>query len=129
LGNHIYYARYLNLLEEARGELFREAGIPLLALQEQDLIFPVLECHLHYRRPARYDDQLEITTGITSDGPLRVNFCYRIINSSRNHEIVLEGETLHICASIHEKPKRLPPHLRACLEPFVVPKPLQKLAG
>ena len=32
VGNHVYYARYLDMLEEARGEFFRQAGWPLLAL-------------------------------------------------------------------------------------------------
>src|SRR5687767_8070594 len=43
VGNHIYYARYLNLLEEARGEFVRHMGLSLLALQEQDTIFPAVE--------------------------------------------------------------------------------------
>lgn len=41
VGNHIYYGRYLNLLEIARGEFFRHLGITLLQLQAQDTIFPV----------------------------------------------------------------------------------------
>ena len=28
LGNHIYHARYLDLLEAARGEFFRQLGLP-----------------------------------------------------------------------------------------------------
>jgi len=30
LGNHIYYSRYLDILEAARGEFFRHLGVPLL---------------------------------------------------------------------------------------------------
>src|SRR5689334_3561132 len=48
LGNHVYYARYLDLLEAARNEVFRELGVTLLELQEQDTIFPAVECHLKY---------------------------------------------------------------------------------
>ena len=49
LGNHVYYARYLDWLEEARGEFFRELGTSFAALQQQEIIFPVVECHLRYR--------------------------------------------------------------------------------
>ncbi|HEX4645160.1 MAG TPA: acyl-CoA thioesterase, partial [Verrucomicrobiae bacterium] len=49
LGNHIYYSRYLNLLEAARGEFFRQLGAPLLRLQEAETIFPVIECRLRYQ--------------------------------------------------------------------------------
>ena len=68
LGNHIYYARYLDLLEIARNEAFRELGHPLVKLQERDIIFPVVECALHYHAPARYDDLLDIETAITNLG-------------------------------------------------------------
>jgi acyl-CoA thioester hydrolase len=52
VGNHVYYARYLDLLETARGEFFRHLSTPLLELQNQDLIFPVIECRLRYKAPA-----------------------------------------------------------------------------
>jgi acyl-CoA thioesterase FadM len=41
IGNHVYYSRYLDLLEEARGEFFRSIGWPLLKLQELGIAFPV----------------------------------------------------------------------------------------
>ena len=59
-GNHVYYARYLDFLEAARGEFFRHLGFPLSQLQDQDRIFPVIECHLRYKSPARYDDALTV---------------------------------------------------------------------
>src|SRR4026209_1643205 len=65
VGNHIYYARYLDLLEAARGAFFRETAIPFLQLQEQDTLFPVVEAHLRYKAPARYDDILTIEVGLT----------------------------------------------------------------
>src|SRR5215469_5100900 len=40
LGNHIYYSRYLDLLEAARGEFFRSLGVSFLKWQEQGTIFP-----------------------------------------------------------------------------------------
>ena len=39
LGNHVYYSRYLDLLEAARGDFFRQLGSPLLHWQERDVIF------------------------------------------------------------------------------------------
>jgi len=42
-GNHIYYGRYLELMEAARGEFFRHLGRPFLVLQEDDFIFPAIE--------------------------------------------------------------------------------------
>ncbi len=107
VGNHLYYARYLNLLEEARGEFFRSAGAPFLKWQQEaGVIFPVIECSLKYKAPARYDDLLAIELWLTALERIRLNFAYRILNP--DGALVLEAATLHICANLEEKPKRLP---------------------
>lgn len=49
VGNHVYYGRYLDYLEEARGEFFRQMGCPLLQWQQAETIFPVIELRLRYK--------------------------------------------------------------------------------
>src|SRR5438132_11298610 len=51
-GNHVYYSRFLDLLEAARGEFFRHLGRTFLHWQESGTIFPVTECRLRYLAPA-----------------------------------------------------------------------------
>src|SRR5947207_13427655 len=80
VGNHIYYARYLDLLEEARGEFFRKLDEPLLKWQEAGTIFPVVECQLRYRAAARYDDILNIERWIGELEQVRLSFSYRDVN-------------------------------------------------
>lgn len=117
LGNHVYYARYLDLIEAARGEMFRAVGQPLLRWQEQGLFFPVIEVHLRYHRPARYDDELEVALWLRRLDRARLNFGCRIQNQRK--ERILEGETAHVCANLEEKPRRLPPELVLALTPFL----------
>jgi acyl-CoA thioester hydrolase len=117
VGNHIYYGRYLEILETARGELFRAMGATFLQLQEQGDIFPVVEARLRYKAPARYDDTLSIEIWLTAAERVRLNFAYRITNQSG--ALILEGETLHVCTSIEEKLKRLPEKLVVALAPYV----------
>ena len=119
LGNHVYYARYLDMLEEARGELFRRAGYPLLALQQGGTAFPVIAVEIAYKGPARYDDMLTIQLWINAMRGLRLNFGFRILDA--NDETLAEGETRHVCASLDEKPKRLPDGLAERLAPFLRP--------
>lgn len=111
IGNHVYYARYLDLLEEARGEYFRHLGTTFQQWQDQDTIFPVIECHVEYKTPAKYDDVLAIEVVITKAERVRLNFRYRITNESR--QLVLEGETFHACTSIAGKPRAVPAALQA----------------
>lgn len=117
VGNHIYYARYLDLLERARGEFVRSLGATLVTLQEQDTIFPAVESHLKYKAPARYDDVLTIELWLTELRGARINFGYRVVN--QDQRLILEGETFHVCTSLTDRPKRLLPELGAKLQPFL----------
>jgi len=117
VGNHIYYARYLNLLEIARGEFFRHLGTTFLQWQERDAIFPVLECHLRYKAPARYDDLLSIEVWPAAVKGIRLNFAHRITNQSG--KLILEAETHHVCTTLTDKPKRLPEELLTSLPPYL----------
>lgn len=116
-GNHIYYARYLHLLEAARNEFLRSLGEPFLEWQNQDTLFPVVECHVRYRSPAHYDDLLAIEVWATLAERVRLNFAYQILNQAGT--VILEGETNHVCTTLQDKPKRLPEDLRTKLQPFV----------
>jgi acyl-CoA thioester hydrolase len=117
LGNHIYYGRYLDLLEAARGEFFRSLGVTLLHLQQQDTLFPVIECQVRYKSPARYDDVLEIELWLTELTGARMAFEYRVLNQTGH--LILEGNTLHACATAAERPKRLTSELKEMLKPYL----------
>ena len=123
LGNHIYYARYLDLLEEARGELFRHLGAPLLQWQNADTIFPVVECLVRYKAPARYDDVLTIEVWLTEAAGVRLNFAYRVVD--QNGRLIVEAQTRHVCTSIGEKPRRVPEPLQQALLPHLKASPDQ----
>ena len=115
-GNHVYYARYLDLLEIARGEFFRHLGTSFLHWQEQDVIFPVIECRVRYKSPARYDDLLTIELWPFAMEKVRLNFGYRILKSDM---LVLEAETFHACTGLDEKLRRIPEELEKLLRPHL----------
>jgi len=117
LGNHVYYANYLGILEAARGEFFRGMGATLLKWQEAGFMFPVVEAHLRYKALARYDDILDIEVWVTAAERVRLNFGYRLVNQSAT--LVLEGETLHACLGLDEKMKRLPEDLITAVKPYL----------
>ncbi|HXC37262.1 MAG TPA: thioesterase family protein [Candidatus Acidoferrales bacterium] len=119
VGNHIYHARYLDLLEAARGEFLRSLGTTVLHWQNHDAIFPVVEARLRYRYPARYDDVLNIEVWPTLVDRVRVNFGHRILN--QNGRLILEAETFHACTGLDEKPRRLPAELAEKMKQLPVP--------
>jgi YbgC/YbaW family acyl-CoA thioester hydrolase len=121
LGNHVYYARYLDFLEAARAEFFRHLDSPLRQWQEQSTLFPVLECRLQWHAPARYDEVLRIELWPTAARGVRLNFAYRVCEQAGR--LILEGETCHACTGLDERPRRLPPELVAKLASYLRPAP------
>jgi acyl-CoA thioester hydrolase len=118
IGNHVYHSRYLDILESARGEFMRALGYPLVRLQEENLIFPVIECRVKYRAPARYDDELIIELWIKSATRIRLTVGARIV--SPTGVVYIEAETDHVSTSIDEKPKRMPKELLEACERYFV---------
>lgn len=121
IGNHVYYARYLDLLEEARGEMMRSIGMSLVELQAAGFAFPVLDCRISYRHAARYDDVLDIGVWLTQVERVRLRFAYRITNQAER--VVVEAETLHVATNLEEKPRRLPEAMAARLREFLAAGP------
>lgn len=118
IGNHVYYSRYLELLEAARGEFFRALGEPLLKWQELGVAFPVIEVRVRYQHGARYDEVLEIGVRLVLLKGVRVSFEYSMRTATGT--LILEAETFHACADLREKPRRLPPQLVLALRPQLV---------
>jgi acyl-CoA thioester hydrolase len=119
VGNHVYYARYLDILESARGQFFRHLGRSWLEWQEEGTLFPVIECRLCYKAPARYDDLLRLELRVTLATGIRLNFEYRVLKE--DGAVLVEAETRHVCTGLNDKPKRLPAELLELLKPFMSP--------
>ena len=117
IGNHVYYARYLDLLEAARGEFFRAMGTTFQQLHDSGTIFPVIEARLRYKGAARYDDVLRIEVWLSELERVRMNFACRILNDAG--KLLVEAQTLHACASPDDKLKRLPEELIEKLRPYL----------
>lgn len=126
-GNHMYYARFLELLEAGRGELFRHLGMPLLHWQQTGLAFPVIECRLRFKALARYDDLLTVEVWATRMERLRLDFAYRIVNPDAM--TVVEATTHHVCVSLDGKPRRLPAELVEKLRPYLAAETPPEAAG
>jgi acyl-CoA thioester hydrolase len=116
VGNHVYYGRYLDLLEEARGECFRAAGRTFLDWQNDGVVFPVIEVQLRYKGAARYDELVTIEVRVLEASGVRLNFGYRLLGGDGTLKV--EGQTRHVCTSLEDRPCRLPPELVNALAPF-----------
>jgi acyl-CoA thioester hydrolase len=106
----VYYANYLRWFESARAALLRDRGLSGRHLVELGVAFPVAEAFCKYRRPAHYEDLLDVDIQVTELGHVRIRFGYQV---RRGAELVADGYTVHACVNPQGKPVRIPEPLRA----------------
>jgi acyl-CoA thioester hydrolase len=103
----VYYANYLVWFEVGRTDLLRERGWSYREMEGEGFALPVVEAVCEYRRPAMYDDELEVqTTGVLLS-PVRVRFDYRVVRPV-DAATVAEGHTVHASLNRNGRPSRLP---------------------
>ncbi|MDP3142357.1 MAG: YbgC/FadM family acyl-CoA thioesterase [Candidatus Omnitrophota bacterium] len=114
-GGVVYYANYLNFLEEARTEFFAENGLPLKTLSEdRNILFVVSRQELDYKFPAYYADILEIGTKLTNIGNVRLEFEHRVNN--QNGQLICQGKVTLVCVGKDFKPQAISEDIRNKLE-------------
>jgi acyl-CoA thioester hydrolase len=107
----VYYANYLRWFEGARAALLRERGLSGRQLGELGVAFPVAEAYCKYRRPAHYEDLLDVDIQVTELGHVRIRFGYQILRAG---ELIADGTTMHACVDATSgRPVRIPAPLRA----------------
>jgi acyl-CoA thioester hydrolase len=109
-----HHSAFLPWFEVGRVELLRALGKPYQEFEAEGLHFPVREAFCHYWAPARFDDELLVTTAIEDVGGASTRFGYRITREA-DAVLIAEGHTLHACVDDHGKVKRLPPEVRRFL--------------
>jgi acyl-CoA thioester hydrolase len=107
----VYYANYLVWFEVARTEWLRESGWTYRDIEQQGLALPVVEAHCEYRRPARYDDEIEVSTVAAAVSPARIRFDYEVRRAGEAAPLA-SGHTVHAAVDAGGRPQRLPARVR-----------------
>jgi acyl-CoA thioester hydrolase len=110
-----YYGNYLRWFEIGRAEMMRALGRSYREIESRGVWLPVLEARCHYLKPARYDDEVVIETGVRELRRASVRFGYRILRNGSD-ELLAYGETEHCYMGPGERPVRPPQELLALLE-------------
>jgi acyl-CoA thioester hydrolase len=106
-GGIVYYANYLKFMERARTEWLRAIGIEQGPLQQQGLIFVILDTQVEYRRPARYGDALTVTASIREHTRATLSFTQEVLRGDA--ELLVTGAIRVACLdALTYKPKGLP---------------------
>ncbi len=117
-GGIVYHTNYLQYCERARTEWLRSHGWSQEALaREAGIVFSVVSLDIHYRRPARLDDELLVGCEPTLRGGASLLFAQQIWQARPEGNALLAEANVRVAcvdAATH-KPRRMPADLRRSL--------------
>ena len=105
-GGIVYYANYLKYLERARSEAIYSLGLTNIKLQKDyGTLIIVKSCNIEYKKPAKFEDELEIISSILSK--TRTSFTMLQI-IKKNEEIISEATVQLVTVNKEGKPIKIP---------------------
>lgn len=87
-GGIVYYVNYLKFMERSRTEFLRGFGYDKPAILDEGLLLVVHSAQINYRRPARLDDQLQVSASVVKLARTYVEFEQQVL---RGNELLCEG--------------------------------------
>lgn len=111
----VHHANYFQWFEVGRVEYLRQAGVYLLDLIGDGILFPITEVHCKYKASARFDDYMLIETTMTGLSRAKMVFSYRVVREA-DGVVLAEGKTENVFTGAEGKIIRLSPQVFQKLE-------------
>jgi len=103
--NVAHHSAYPVWMEIARVEMLRQRGTAYRELEERGIFFVVARLSIRYRRPARYDDILQVRVRRLPSAGVKVDHEYEI---HRGRELIATAETTIVCVDRQGKLQPVP---------------------
>jgi acyl-CoA thioester hydrolase len=114
----VYHAHYVDYFEYTRTEALRELGLPYKALEDAGIIMPVVDMGLRYRKPAKYDDLLEISASISEMPGIRLRIDYQV-RRAEDQSLLTDGHvTLCFVDRGRNRPIPAPAEVKEVFGPY-----------
>ena len=102
----VYYANYLKYLERARSEAIYSLGLTNTKLQKDyGTLIIVKSCNIEYKKPARFEDELEIISSVLTK--TKTSFTMKQI-IKKHEELISEAEVQLVTVNKEGKPVKIP---------------------
>ncbi|MGB3795608.1 MAG: YbgC/FadM family acyl-CoA thioesterase [Alteraurantiacibacter sp.] len=116
-----YHANYLKWCERARSDLLRVLGIDQRAAFEAgEGVYAVSEAQIKWRRPAKLDDELIVTTRAVELRAASARMEQRVL---RGEELLAEVDIVAAFVTPEGRPRRQPEDWRRAFEAFATKDP------
>jgi acyl-CoA thioester hydrolase len=109
----VYYANYLRFFESARADYWRSLGRTYKDLEDAQVAMPVIEAHCNYKKPARYEDLLEVDIRVGEMRTASMRFDYVV---HRDVDVLAEGYTRHAIIGPNGRPRAIPQFMKDLVE-------------
>ena len=108
----VHHGSYLVYFEAGRVEWLRRRGVTYADWANRGVHLPVVEAHVSYKAPSRFDDLLLVDTTLAELRSVSMKFSYVI---RREGTVIAEGFTRLGCIDAEHKLLRIPDHMRDVL--------------
>ncbi|CAN5590933.1 thioesterase family protein [soil metagenome] len=105
---YLHHSRFLQYFELGRVELLRAMGVSYADLERQGIFFVVTKAEVRYKAPARYDDELTLTTTVIKQTHVRYDHAYAL---HRGDQLLAEGTTTIACVGRDGSVQKIPESL------------------
>lgn len=113
LAGIVYYANYLKFIERARSEWVRALGVNQTRMRaESGLIFAVRRLEADYLAPAKFDDELVVTSRPVEVRGAQIVLAQEVL---RGGELLFRARVTLVALRADGRPGRLPQALRQVL--------------
>ena len=106
---YLHHSRYLQYFEMGRIELLRAMGHTYADLERDGIFFVVIKVEVRYKSPARYDEELTLTTRIVKQTTIRIDHAYEL---RRGDTLLAEATTTIACVDRTGQLQPIPESLR-----------------
>ena len=109
----VYYANYLKYLERARSEAIYSLGLTNTKLRKDyGTLIIVKSCNIEYKKPARFEDELEIISSVLTK--TKTSFTMKQI-IKKHEELISEADVQLVTVNKEGKPVKIPEILQKFL--------------
>ena len=112
-----HHSNYFRWFEMGRVEYLRQAGISLLELMDQNILFPIKDVSCQYLVSARFDDTIIIETAMEDLSRAKMIFRYRVLRE-KDGVLLATGRTQNVFTDTTGKVIRLPQNIYHSLQLF-----------
>lgn len=98
----VHHTNYIRYFEEARIDFMRSIGCSCKALEEQNVMIPVVDAYAKYHKSVLFDDQMLITPRLVKFNGAKMVFSYEI-RLAETGELAVTGRTSHCFVTFDQR--------------------------